>query len=134
MWINGQKAAFRPYGYTEKILELEAAADLFCGKSGNILAEPTFFGVPSVVTHFANSIEKYIADHYINTVGCAIKEFSPQKAVDLIRSFAEDGSILEPYRRAALGYHDHFGAETAADVIWEKITERFPDILGGEKN
>lgn len=128
------EVTFRPYGYTERILELEAAADLFCGKSGNILAEPTFFGVPSVVTHFANSIEKYIADHYINTVGCAIKEFSPQKAVDLIRSFAEDGSLLEPYRRAALGYHDHFGAETAADVIWEKITERFPDILGGEKN
>ena len=122
------EVTFRPYGYTEKILELEAASDLFCGKSGNILAEPTFFGVPSVVTHFANSIEKYIADHYINTVGCAIKEFSPEKTVELIRSFAGDGSLLEPYRRAARDYHEHFGAEKAADAVWEKITEKFPEL------
>ena len=128
------EVTFRPYGYTDRILELEAAADLFCGKSGNIIAEPTFFGVPSVITHFANSIEKNIADHYINTVGCAIKEFSPEKTVELIRAFAKDDSLLEPYRRAAREYHDNFGAERAADVIWEKIAERFPDIPGGEQN
>ena len=122
------EVTFRPYAFTERILELEAASDVFCGKSGNILAEATFFGCLSIVTHFANFIERYIADHYINTVGCAIKEFSPQKTVELIKKFAADDSALEPYRCAALDYHENFGSEKAADVLWETIVKRFPEL------
>ena len=121
------EVTFRPYAFTDKILELEAASDIFCGKSGNILAEPTFFGVPSMVTHFANSIERYIADHYINTVGSTIKEFSADKAVKQLKRFAADPSLLEPYREAARRYHEHFGTEEAADLIWQKIVETYPD-------
>ena len=122
------EVTFIPYAFADNMLQLQAASDVFCGKSGNILAESTFFGNPSIVTHFANTIEMNIADHYINTVGCTVKEFSPKKAVRLIRGFAEDGSKLEPYRRAARDYHSHFGADEAADVIWEKMTEVFPQL------
>jgi UDP-N-acetylglucosamine:LPS N-acetylglucosamine transferase len=117
-----------PMGFSDRILEYEAASDIFCGKSGNILAESTFFGVPSIATHFANKIEENIADHYINTVGCTIKEFSPKKAVRMIHHFATDDRLLEPYRTAALNYHEHFGAEQAADELWKKIVEKYPDI------
>jgi len=123
-----ENVTFRPYAFTDKILELEAASDVFCGKSGNILAEATFFGCLSIVTHFANFIEKYIAHHYINTVGSAIKEFSPVKVAELIEKFARDDSALEPYRRAALDYHENFGSEKAADVLWERIVRSFPEL------
>lgn len=115
-----------PYAFADNMLELQAASDLFCGKSGNILAESTFFGNPSVVTHFANPIEKHIAAHYINTVGCTVKEFSVKKAAALICRFALDRALLEPYRRAALNYHENFGSQVAADIIFEKIREAFP--------
>ncbi len=134
--MQGFKAAdevtFRPYSFAENMLELHAASDVFCGKSGNMLAEATFYGNPSVVTHFANLIERNIADHYINTVGCAIKQFSVKKAAELIRSFAQDETLLEPYRQAARGYRTHFGSEEAADVIWERIVQNFPQLADAE--
>jgi UDP-N-acetylglucosamine:LPS N-acetylglucosamine transferase len=93
---------FQPFSFVENILEYEAAADVFCGKSGNILAESTFFGNPSIVTHCANLIEHNIADHYMNTVGCTIKQFNVKKAVALIRDFARNESLIKPYRDAAV--------------------------------
>lgn len=122
------EVTFMPRGFAENMLELQAASDVFCGKSGNMLAEATFYGNPSVITHFANLIERNIADHYINTVGCAIKEFSPKKAVELILRFAQDEALIEPYRRAARDYHANFGSEQAADVIWQRITDSFPEL------
>ena len=119
---------YLPLGFADNMLQLQAASDVFCGKSGNILAESTFFGNLSIVTHFANMIERNIADHYINTVGCAIKEFSPKKTADLICGFAQDESKLEPYRKAAEAYHNNFGAEEAADLIWEFIKEKYPGL------
>lgn len=124
-----EKVTYIPYGFADNILELHAASDIFCGKSGNILAESTFFGNPAVITHFANSIEQFIADHYINTVGCAVKEFSAKKAAELICNFAQNRDAIEPYCRAARDYHEHFGSSAAADIIFEKIKETFPEVL-----
>ena len=122
------EVTYLPLGFADNMLQLQAASDVFCGKSGNILAESTFFGNLSIVTHFANMIERNIADHYINTVGCAIKEFSPKKTADLICEFAHDESRLDPYREAANAYHEYFGAEKAADTLWEFIKEKFPEL------
>ncbi len=123
-----KEVTFMPVGFADNMLELQSASDVFCGKSGNILAEPTFFGNLSIVTHCANTVEQKIADHYINVVGSAIKEFSPKKVVQLIRQFAQDESLLEPYRKAAADYHDNFGPEKAVDVIWDKIVEKYPEL------
>lgn len=117
-----------PYGFTEGILELESASDLFCGKSGNMIGEQTFFGNPSIITNCSNIIEHDIADHYINSVGCAIKVLSPKKTVSLIKRFAGDPSLMEPYRKAAREYRPQFGSERAADVLWEKLKEWFPEL------
>ena len=122
------EVTFVPYRFTEKILELEAASDLFCGKSGNILAEATFFGNPAVVTNCSTLIEWYIADHYINAVGSAVKQLRPKKTVKMIEDFINDPSLLDPYRKAAARYHENFGSEAAADLLWEKITETFPQL------
>ncbi|MBQ3870849.1 MAG: hypothetical protein II777_09905 [Clostridia bacterium] len=123
-----EEITFAPYMFTEKILELEAASDLFCGKSGNIIAEATFFGNPAIVTNCSTVIEWNIADHYINTVGSAMKQLDPEKTVEMIVKFAKDPALLEPYREAARKYHENFGSEKAADVLWEKITETYPEL------
>lgn len=125
---SSDEVTYIPTAFADNMLELQAASDIFCGKSGNILAESTFFGNPSVVTHYANMIEHNIADHYINTVGCTIKEFSPQKTADLMCSFAKDKSLIEPYVRAAKAYHANFGAEKAADTLWEFIKKNYPEV------
>ena len=123
-----KEVTLRPYGFTNNIFELDAAADIFCGKSGNILAEATFFGNPSIVTNCSTMIEHHIADHYINTVGCAVKQLSASKTVDMIKSFAGDPSLLEPYKKAALDYHENFGSEQAADELWKAITQVYPEL------
>lgn len=127
-----EEITLRPYAFTDDMFRLEAAADLFCGKSGNILAEATFFGNPSIVTNCSNMTEQNIADHYIRTVGCAMKEFSPRKTVELIKTFAGDPAALLPYREAAGAYRGHFGSEQAADELWNKIAETFPELCRTE--
>lgn len=122
------EVTFKPMGFADNILELEAASDIFCGKAGNILGESTFFGNPSIVTHCANMIEHNICDHYMNTVGCTIKEYSPKKVVKIVKNFVNNPELLEPYRKRALAYHENFGSEAAADVIFEKIAEVYPDL------
>ena len=124
--VPSPEITFVPYGFATNMLELQAAADIFCGKSGNMLAEPTFYGNPSIVNHYANLIERNIADHYLNTVGSTLKLFPPKKTVEMLKSFALDPSKLEPYRRAAREYHANFGAEKAADMLWEAIRAKFP--------
>lgn len=128
-----EEIVFKPCGFTEDILKFEAAADLFCGKSGNILAEATFFGDPTVVTKHATLIEEKIADHYVDTVGCAMREFSPKKTAELIKKFSADPALLEPYRRAALAWHENFGAEQAADELWKAIVRRFPELITNDR-
>lgn len=126
-----KEVTFRPYAFADNMFELDAASDVFCGKSGNILAEATFFGNPTVVTNCSNMIERNIANHYINTVGCAVKETGARRAVELIKSFAADPSQLEPYRKAATAYHGNFGSEGAADELWRAIVKRFPELDAG---
>lgn len=125
-----EEVTFRPHGFVDDIFTLYAAADLFCGKSGNIIAEPTFFGIPSIVTGCTQTIEYRIADHYINTVGCAIKQFSPKKTAEMIKEFAADPSLLSPYKKAAAAYHENFGSEQAADELFKAIVHAFPDLDG----
>lgn len=137
--LNGRKGKgntdFRPIGYTEQMLELLAASDLFCGKSGaNVIAEACFFGVPQIVTHYATNIEKHIGEYYIDTVHSAMKIFDTEKLVDKIEEILGNPAILEPYRLAALTQRGNYGAETCARHIFDLLCTRFPALKEGEKN
>ena len=116
---------YLPLGFTDKILEYEAASDLFCGKSGNMIAEPTFFGVPSIITNFNTTIELKIGKHYIDYVKCAIKEFDPERVVKLIKDFYYNPELLKPYQDAAINNHENYGADKVADLIYEEICKKF---------
>lgn len=121
------KTTFICKGFEPKILEYMKASDLFCGKSGNMIAEPTFFGIPSIVSGISTFIEHDICKYYSKYVGCAIRELNPNKVCKLIEEYSTHPEKLEKYRQAAIKHHKNIGAEQTADFIFEKICEKYGD-------
>lgn len=110
------------YGYTERMLELVCASDLFVGKSGaNSMAEPTFFGLPVVITKCITPIESGIRKYYTKTVGNAMYIPAPEKAAERIFAFASDRKTLAPYAERALSVADAYGAEAIADLLYDRL-------------
>lgn len=123
---------FHPMGLIDNMLEVVACADVFCGKSGaSMMAEPCFFGVPQIITHYATDIERWIGKYYLNSVGSALKIFNPKKAVDQLEEFAANPELLEPYRQAALSQRENYGAEKCARYIFGLLCTRFPELKDG---
>ncbi len=123
---------FKPFGLADNMLEIIAASDVSCGKSGaSLMAEPCFFGVPEIITHYACEIEKRIGEYYIEDVGSAIKEFNVKKACDLIESFSKSPELLTPYRDAALTQKENYGAEKSARYIFGLLCKKFPALKDG---
>lgn len=121
-----------PFGMAENILELIACSDLCCGKSGaSLMAEPCFFGVPKIITHYANDIEKCIGKYYIKTVGCAVKQFNVKKAADQIEKFLAYPALLQPYIDAAHTQRQNYGAGKCARYIFGLLCKRFPELKDG---
>ncbi len=123
------KTTFVPVSFTDRMLEYEAASDLFCGKSGaNVIAEACFFGVPQIVTHYATNIEQHIGEYYVETVGSALKIFDAAKTVDQIEEFLNDPAKLEPLRLAAESQRGNYGTEKSVKLLFELLAEKFPSI------
>ena len=123
---------FKPMGLIDNMLEVIASADISCGKSGaSLMAEPCFFGVPQIITHYANDIERWIGKYYIEDVGSAIKEFDVINAVDLVEKFAANPELLIPYEQAAIAQHANYGAEKCARYIFGLLCNRFPELKDG---
>lgn len=112
------------YGYTDKMLELVCASDLFAGKSGaNSMAEPTFFGLPVIITKCITPIESGIRKYYMNTVGNAMYIPDPKKAAEKIFAFASHPEELAPYAERAESVADAYGAEAIADFIYDRVSK-----------
>lgn len=123
---------YRPLGLVDNMFEYLASADVCCGKSGaSMMAEPCFFGVPQIITHYANDIERWIGKYYLKTVGSALKIFKPKKAVDKIEEFVRHPERLEPYRANALRQRENYGAEKCARDIFGLLCTRFPELKDG---
>ncbi len=128
----GKNTTFLPFGLADNILQIIASADVTCGKSGaSMMAEPCFFGVPQIITHYATDIERWIGKYYIKSVGSAMKIFNVQKACDKIEQFLADPSSLEPYRQAAQSQRSNYGAEKCARYIFGLLCKKFPLLKDG---
>ena len=109
------------YGYTDDMLRFVCMSDVFVGKSGaNSMAEPTFFGLPVIITKCITPIESGIKKYYTRTVGNAMYIPDPKKAAAALAAFAADSSALEPYRKNAEERAGEYGAEKIADFIYER--------------
>ena len=116
--------SFYPYGFCDNILEQIASSDLYLGKSGSGLLEIAFFGVPMVITHSANEIEKLIAEHYVSHVKNAVRIFDVEKSVEFIKqAYKGEGQYNE--LKANVKPRSEYGGEGIADCIFEKLNEKF---------
>ena len=120
---KGEKLDFYPFEFCQNILEYISASDLYLGKSGSGLLEPAFFHVSIVVTHSANTIEKLIAEHYVQ-VGDAIRIFDSLKCVDFIEE-AMNGSEKFKKMQESTEKLQQFGGEGIADAIFDKLKDRY---------
>ncbi len=124
-----ENVCFRPYGFTDRILEILGSADIFLGKSGaSSVAEPCFFGVPEIITSYATQMEQHNAEYYINNVGNAMRIFNPQKAADKVEYFYNNPDELAKFSQKALAYHDRYGSEKIADVMWRLLVKKHPSL------
>ena len=125
---------FRVLGFTDRILEYLGAADLFMGKSGaSSVAEPCFFGVPEIITSYGTQMEQHNAHYYIDHVGNALAIFNPKKAAEKVRFFYDNPQELEKLAEKARAHHDNYGAEQTADIMWELLKKKFPELAEEEK-
>lgn len=124
-----ESMTYIPVGFTDRIFDYINASNLFCGKSGNMIAEPTFFGVPSIITSMSTEIEQYIAHYYVKYVKSAIIVKNPKKIVAKIRKFYEEPELMNFYIQKAVEHHKAYGAEYTADLLWEEINKRFPEYF-----
>lgn len=128
-WTSGKNCAFHPVGFTDRMLEYLACADLLCGKSGaNVLAEACFFGVPQIVTNNATHIEKFNCKYYVEDIKTALKIFNAVKVADKVEEFAASPEKLAPLKAAAAAQRENYGAEKSARLIFALLCTRFPKL------
>ena len=113
-----------PFGFTEKVLELIAMSDLYLGKSGNGLMEPAFFGVPIVVTHSANVIERRLAEHYVSYWKDAVRIFQLEKCLRFIKEAANGGERYNALKANRVP-REAFGGDGIAEVIFAELDKKF---------
>lgn len=117
---------FNPIGFNTKMLQTIAMADLYIGKSAHAsIAEPTFFGVPSIASGCATSVEKDSAHHFCKTVGSTLKITKVSKIINKIVEFVNKPELLEVYKQKAIADRPNYGAEKAADWLWQLIEKSF---------
>lgn len=112
---------FVPLKLIEDILPYVASCDLFIGKGGNSIAEPTFFAHPSIISTLSTGIEKKIARFYQDDVGSSIICTKKKKLLKLINKFIDEPSLLKPYEKNAYLDHDRYGAKECVEVVYEQI-------------
>ena len=110
------------YGFTDKMLLLNAASDIFVGKSGaSNLAEASYFGLPVIVTSQATKIEVWIADYYINEVGNGQLIKNTKKVISTLQKYINNPKLIEPYIKASKKARVVDGPEVIADYLWESL-------------
>ena len=121
-------------GFCDKTLQYLAAADVFLGKAGaSSVAEATFFGTALIITKYATSMEQDNAEYYLKDVQNALRIFNPKKVVERLESWLANPKELMILQNNALQYHDAFGSEKSADVLWEMLCKQFPSLQNNAK-
>ena len=114
-----------PLGFTDKVIEYIAVANIFAGKSGaNSMAEPAALGVPIIVTKCSTYIERSIKNYYVGTLKGGLYIPSSRLAAKKISFFAEHPSELEKYHKNLISNPiASYDAEATADLIWNCVCE-----------
>lgn len=120
---KGKNISFYPLAFREDVLKFIAASDLYFGKSGSGILEPAFFGVPMVVIRSVHTVERFIANYYVNIVGNAVRIKKPEKCVEFLLSAMGGGEKYNAMIKAKENLQP-FGGEGIADEIYRLIKSR----------
>lgn len=120
-----KKIDVRVLGFTENIHELYAAADLFVTKAGpNAILDCTFAGTPVMTNYYTGPIELKTKELFIDNYGVGVHAPEKEHAAELIKSFIDDPSLLEPYRKNCEKIKDLVsGDKKLADEIMKRLRE-----------
>jgi processive 1,2-diacylglycerol beta-glucosyltransferase len=116
-------------GFVKNIFDYLYVSDLFVGKGGgNSIPEALYFGVPVIVSSFANVLEEKTADFYINKKDCGMIIRDKGKFKKTINKILKDPTCLDKYRENSKVFHDSTGAEKGADEIFNLLKTKFTDL------
>ena len=111
----------RVFGFTDKMLEFLCMADIYVGKSGaNSIAEPTFFGLPVILTKCITPIEVGTKKYYKDIIGNALFIRSVKKAAAKIAYFVTHRDELAELASHAAKRRKDYGVEDLADLIYAR--------------
>lgn len=123
------KVTFVPLGFVTNMLEYNVSADLFIGKGGaNAMLESFFFDVPVLVSAYANVLESFISKYYISKMKCGELVLKFGKFKKVINQILDEPQILDNYKKNLKVYQDFSGAEKSADIIFEQLIDKFPEL------
>ena len=102
---------------------------MFAGKGGsNAINEAFYFGLPVVVSAFANMLEKQTATYFLVERGLGKIIKNPTKFVDFVRYLLDNASEVDKYRQKLISHHDSTGASQGADLIYQMLKEKYPNL------
>lgn len=111
----------RVFGFTDHMLEFLRAADIYVGKSGaNSIAEPTFFGLPVILTKCITPIEEGTKHYFKDVIGNAIFIRSPKEAAAQIIRFAAHPEEMRALAANTAKRRPDYGAEQIADLLYDR--------------
>ncbi len=126
--VPNENITLKPYGFTDKMLELSASCDLFIGKAGaSNLAEPCYFKAPQIISFCATPIEDWIADYYIKELETAVMITNPKQIVKTVEEWIENPSLMEELIKNTERGRDSSGAEKMADALYELSLKAFSE-------
>jgi len=113
---------FRPFGFTDKMLQFAATSDLLVGRSAaSMIAESAYFGSPAIITRTSTGVEKWICDYHAKKVKSALKITNIKQIAKAVDKFAQNPNTLYPFIKATKIYHRTDGAEKMADILWQEL-------------
>lgn len=120
---------FEPIGFTNRMLKYNSASNLFLGKSGaNALVESFYFNVPAIVVSHTNILEKSICKFYIKELKCGKKIYNIKKIINAVVDYYNNPEKLHEFDEGLKKLQDNTGAEKGADIIFEALTKKFPEL------
>jgi len=115
---------FRPFGFTDKMLQLAATCDLFIGRSAaSTIAEPAYFGAPAIITRTSTGPEKWICDYHVKVAKGALKITSAKNAAKKAIQFAKNPSTMQNLAYGTAIAHRHDGPQLIADILWDELNK-----------
>jgi len=125
---EGLKTKVYAVGFTNRLAEYIRAANVVVGKSGmNTPMECIYLGAPMIICSEASRLEELTTKYFVKE-NLVLKQTSPKKIARLIRELSNGLDLFSEMERGFEKYKNPHGAELCADMLFELLKTRFPEL------